>query len=167
MTDRASRSRTDGSCIRGLNRLLGGLLLVAISGCAGSSGVSQAAYVREVNAACREGRTEPPEPTAPAIEQSVLSAIEHEVTAARRIMEDVEAIKPPKDDASEIESAFIGPMQARIRKLEGLLPELSKAIAAEDADRINTLGEELGRAPSISDFATSYGLTECSDLAAI
>jgi hypothetical protein len=142
--------------------LVAAVPLLVLSGCGGPS---QEDYAAEVNELCGQARVELreiPDPTTP---QEIPATVREGTRVLRGLVDSVEQVERPDDDAERIESEFVDPFRSGVEEAEALLPQIEAAAEAGDTDRLTeTLRafQDAGQGERIDAFLVNYGLRECA-----
>jgi hypothetical protein len=134
-------------------------LAVVLAACSGSDGVTEAEYVRQANAVCRDGARRIAALRIPgrADVESMPQRASEVVTLQRRALARLRAIRPPEDDRAEIAKwiALVDQTvdQAEVSAESQRDGDISRALTA------NVNGAALDQ--RADELAEAYGLDDC------
>lgn len=123
---------------------------------------ARAAYVKQVDAVCRTRNPERDKDVKEAAdassEEESVAAYDRSITTADEQLREIEAVKPPADDADLITTNVIDRLKQRIV----LRRKLSQALADDDADAASRDRAELDALTiALQSFARGYGFSDC------
>lgn len=138
------------------------LPLLILPGCGGPS---QEEYAAEVNELCGQARVELREIPDPQTPQEIPATVREGTRILRSLIDSIQQVERPGDDAERIEEEFLQPFRSGIEEAERLLPQIDEAAAAGDTERLTGVlrqFQEAGQGERIDAFLVNYGLQECA-----
>lgn len=150
---------------RGARARRGVVAAVSLLVLAGCGGPSQEEYTAEVNELCGSARAELREVADPTTPQEIPATVREGTRILRELVDSIEQVERPPDDAERIEQEFLMPFDQGLQQAEALLPQVEEAAAAGDTERLTGILRDFqaaGQGEQIDAFLVNYGLQECA-----
>lgn len=120
------------------------VLLVLVAACGGGSSTSASAkdaYVTKADAACASANAQlaqakKEQPTSVA---AVPPYVHRLVDIARKTLQDVSGLTPPKKDAADVQAKLIGPLTQQLADGDAFATKVDAAAAAKDNAKLTSL----------------------------
>jgi hypothetical protein len=144
------------------------VLLLLVTACSGSSGGSsgspKAAYLAKAEAICSSANTalDDAKKQLPPNIAAVPAYVHRLVDIARKDVTDLKALTPPKDDATDVQAKFIGPLTEQLADGDAFAAKVDAAAKAKDNVTLTKLVLDPPTKTRVDvAWMKSYGFTAC------
>lgn len=149
-----------------MKRLALVLPVLLVAACGGASGLSKADYVKQAEAICKKANADIEALGTPSDLSQIGTFVDSLVAVADTATSDLVDLDAPEDDAKELKSEFLDPLEKQVQQGKKWATDLKAAAAAKDQAK---LGQLIGSNPVTSEpdltWMKDYGFVECVEAA--